>query len=386
MIALGRAALATGAFETNVPVKLFDEVWAVANDVDGDWQVARDLRPKVWPDLERMYAGVIPPLVKRQVWNANGFAADRLMVAYALGEWQAAADLLRPGGEGDGVDSAPHRAWAFAKMGLTEREATAEIAARTGPQRLAVTQAETLCDAGRRPAAVAAWTLALSKLPADDAGRLFVERRLREAEFLDKYEAAPLTAWVDLPTGTDWWDAVEGEWQPAGGDKVVCRVATGRRAADSHWGVTYAAPEVVFAPRVPAGYEIRMNVGAIRSQQSPPLMAGLLPAWGARRSGGIVINRENDLLRVFDSRVYDSRGPLGKITGDFTILRTAMTVGGGGDARVDGKPKSPDRFAMGNKPDPAPRRMAVVAFDGAVGDEFEVSRIQIRRLAPLPAK
>src|SRR5690606_30788565 len=113
-------------------------------------------------------------------WNANAFAAERLAAAWALHAWEGAAALLEPGGEGQGVDSTPFRAWAFSRVGTTPDIALAQIAARTGPQRKAVELAELQEQRGDLEAAAASWRNGLEAIAEEDPGRPYLEMRGRE--------------------------------------------------------------------------------------------------------------------------------------------------------------------------------------------------------------
>ena len=382
MLEVGRAALGTEAFDTDVPLRFRQQLKLIVRDLNSDWPALARLDEGVWPDLKRMYDGMIAPLAKRDLWNANAFAAGRLADAYALGEWDAAAALLLPGGEGPGIDSAAHRSRNFADVGATPAAALAEIAARTGPQKTAVARAESLEAVGLGETAQAAWREVVEALPPGDAGRAFAEARLRERTFLKALRAAPAGQWVDVPADLNHWEAVEGDWRFDKAGNLRGRVTPARASADPKRGRRPAAPLVVFQPRLPADYQVRLTIGPASAADGSPgaILAGVVPGWGALGDAGVFANRAADRLHMFNGFGWDWNGPLSRFSaGDAEpVLRVDVPADGTGVLWVDANTVQPQFYGASNPVPGGPRRLAVATSGGRLGDECAVHSIQIR--------
>jgi hypothetical protein len=381
MLELGRLALATGRFDTDVPHRYYYQLWSIAWDSDGDWGAVRRFGPSIWNGLEQLYAGIIPPLVERDRWNANAYAAERLAAAWALHAWDNAAALLAPGGEGQGVDSTPFRAWAFARVGATPEAALAEIAARTGAQKTAVARADSLSERGNADAAVAALRKALDSLPADDPGRPFLEMRLREQEFLALLSEAPAGEWIDLPTDLAWWGVVEGDWRSEEG-KLIATVEPDNRTADERWGKAAGQPLLVFLPRMPEAYEVQASFPIPKNADGQPCITarvGLWPGWGAYEGGSVRLGQYMNMMQFNPGGAGRRQEVAMNSTQAVPVLRIRVSPDGSTATWLNERIRSERLSRMTPRHGITPRHIAITTMGLHVGDELVVERLQVRR-------
>jgi hypothetical protein len=380
MVELGRQALATERWDTDVPHRYAYQIWSVAWDVDGDWQAVRGFGPAIWQDHKRMYAGIIKPLNERGLWNANQFAAERLARAWVLHEWEEAAALLAPGGEEPGVNSYPYRTAEFARVGATINRAVSEIAARTGDHADALALAEAHDDRGDTEAADAAWKDALAAMTKDDPGRHFVECRLRERAFARLMEEAPEGEWVDVPFDLAYWEAVQGDWRVEDG-ALIGTATLDHRSGDVRYFTDVANPTLVFLPTMPDAYDVRVTIGHTRDPKGEPcvtMTGGLLLGWGAAESGGARFNLYSDLMFLFRGGGSGARNRLVS-----TQPRPVVEFGIGEDGAMRltvNERVRMERYSSYVAPaGAASRRIAINTSGAHLGDEFTVHSLQVRR-------
>jgi GYF domain 2 len=184
MLALGKMAVATGRFDTDVPRKFIDCIYDVESEMDLPTGQHIFGRADIWPDLEKMYDGYINwPRQK----NLNGWRTSYAIVAWFAGKYDVARTQL------EALNWKPLQqnmsGWSvdLSLMPL-------EVAARTGPLGGEISNAENAREAGDISGALKRYS-ALGNSPAADArtkefiqcrvAELAAERRLQKGGWID---------------------------------------------------------------------------------------------------------------------------------------------------------------------------------------------------------
>ena len=183
LLALGKAAVDTGRFDTDVPRKFFD----VVSDVESELElpVGQHIygRPDIWPDLARMYDGYVaePSWEKSRTWWRSTYSA----VAYLAGKYSVARTQL------EALNWEP-QAYNLSGWGTDLSLMPLEVAARTGTAGTKVSAAESSCRRGNVNDALQRY----QELAADNDERtatfarhrvaaLELEKRLRDGEWVN---------------------------------------------------------------------------------------------------------------------------------------------------------------------------------------------------------
>lgn len=243
---LGKLALNTGRFDTDVPRKYFDCVL--------DAEALRETpsaqrifgRPDIWPNIQKMYEGYVAEptqAVSRRGWRTN-FAA----VAYLAGHYDVARKQLEALDwklplatlTGWGVDLSP--------MPL-------EVAARTGPLGPEVAAAEAARESGDRARALRLFSDLDARHTADERTGNFIRLRLSRL--------------------TDEQHLMEGKWvsfMPTSGEDSnwVFSFGDARKAADGSLDVEYGPKGHMFISKMTIGgnFEIRGRFDVVRSSNT----------------------------------------------------------------------------------------------------------------------
>ena len=139
MLALGRTAVNTGRFDTDVPRTFFDSV----SDVESEMELSSGRhiygRADIWPELQTMYQGYISD--PSQLPSRTGWRSTYAIVAYFAGKYDVSAEQLKA------VD------WKLQPKNLTGWGADlslmpSEVAARTGPLGKSIAAAESSYQQG----------------------------------------------------------------------------------------------------------------------------------------------------------------------------------------------------------------------------------------------
>jgi hypothetical protein len=191
MLALGRTAINTARYDTDVPRKFLDCVY----DVESEEGVSAGHhifgRSDIWPDLQRMYEGYIA--APSQAQYRDGWRTSFAVVAYFAGKYDVSRlqlealdwKLLPENMAGWNVD--------LSLMAL-------EVAARTGSQGRKISAAEYAFNNGDVPSALKKYT-ALDTANADARTKEFIQLRLAALQFSQHLQNGQ---WVDfLPQKND---------------------------------------------------------------------------------------------------------------------------------------------------------------------------------------
>ena len=170
MLALGKTAIDTGRFDTDVPRKYVDCVY----DVESEMQLpARQHifgRSDIWPELQRVYEGYIRQAQaypqRRREWRTS-----YAIIAYHAGKFDAARTQL------DALNWTP-QPYILTEWRLDPALWPLEVAARGGPLGKQISVAELLYKNGDSAGALKKYTELDSTADADARTREFIQRRL----------------------------------------------------------------------------------------------------------------------------------------------------------------------------------------------------------------
>lgn len=133
MLALGKTAVNTGRFDTDVPRKFVDCVYDVESEEGVPAGIHIFGRSDIWPQLEKIYQGYIAaPSQARQL---NGWRTSYSVIAYYAGKYDVARTQL------EAMNWTPQPS-ILAQWRLGATLWPLEIAARSGPQGREVSAAE----------------------------------------------------------------------------------------------------------------------------------------------------------------------------------------------------------------------------------------------------
>jgi hypothetical protein len=191
LLALGRTAINTARYDTDVPRKFLDCVY----DVESEEGVSAGHhifgRSDIWPDLQRMYEGYIAP--PSQAQYRDGWRTSFAVVAYFAGKYDVARAQL------DALDWKPSPE-NMAGWNVDLSLMPLEVAARTGSLGKEISGAELAFNYGNIASALKKYT-ALDVAKADARTREFIQLRLAALQFSQHLQ---MGEWVDfLPQDND---------------------------------------------------------------------------------------------------------------------------------------------------------------------------------------
>jgi len=169
MLALGKAAVNTGRFDTDVPRKFIDCVY----DVESEEGIPAGShifgRSDIWPQLEKIYQGYIAePSQSRQ---QNGWRTSYAVIACYAGKYDVARTQL------EALNWTPQPD-ILAQWGLDPTLWTLEVAARTGPQGREISAAEASYQKRDFTEALKQYNGLNSAAVTDERTKKFIKRRL----------------------------------------------------------------------------------------------------------------------------------------------------------------------------------------------------------------
>lgn len=169
LLALGKAAVATGRFDTDVPRKFMDCIY----DVESEMNLPRGRhifgRSDVWPQIEKIYTGYLDaPALGRY---RDGWRSAYAIVAYHAGKYDVARAQL------EALNWKPDPA-VLSEWNLDAALWPLEVAARTGPLGGKISAAEALCRNGNIAGALKQYKELSSDLNADARTREFIQKRI----------------------------------------------------------------------------------------------------------------------------------------------------------------------------------------------------------------
>ena len=193
MLALGRTAIKTGRFDTEVPYQFFHCVADVESELD--LPPGRHIygRSDIWPEFQKMYAGYINAPAQSRWGYLNHWRSAYAVAAYFAGKYGVARKQL----EALNWQSAPAslRGWSvdLSLMPL-------EVAARTGPLGAKVSAAESAYAAGNVESAYKQYNDLLFVPDNDAKTKKFIDYRLAQLTVEDQLYHGK---WVDLMPAND---------------------------------------------------------------------------------------------------------------------------------------------------------------------------------------
>ncbi len=204
LLALGRTAIHTGRFDTEVPRKFLDCV----SDVESEEELASSRhiygRPDIWPELQTMYEGYLAD--RTQASGRREWLGNYAIAAYFAGKYDVAAEQLKAL---DGkLPSQSLTGWG-ADVSLMPLEAVA----RTGPLKKDVTEAESHYQSGDLATALYQFGALQAATNADDGTRKFIQTRLAAISLEQRFQKRE---WVDfLPSDNadPGWACLRGKMQ-----------------------------------------------------------------------------------------------------------------------------------------------------------------------------
>jgi hypothetical protein len=190
LLALGRQAVDTGRFDTDVPRKYFDSI----RDVEAENELAAGKhiygRSDVWPYLRRMYEGYIGAAPDKA--NAHGWRSTYAAIAYMAGKHDVARRQL------EAIDWNPAEG-NLQGYGLDLSMLAGKVAALTSQFSNEVAQAETKADQADLTGAVTIYETIGKSKDVDSRTREYAESRVRS---LKQEQALARGEWIDfLPGG-----------------------------------------------------------------------------------------------------------------------------------------------------------------------------------------
>ena len=192
VLALGRTAVNTGRFDTDVPRKFFDCI----SDVESEMELpsGRHIygRADIWPELQKMYQGYISE--QSQSPYRSGWRSGYAIVAYFAGKYDVAAEQLKA------LD------WKLQPKNLTGWRTDLslmplEVAARTGPLGKSIIAAESSYQSGDVATALRQFTDLRAATNVDARTLEFVQTRLASLAMEQRLQKGE---WVDfMPSQND---------------------------------------------------------------------------------------------------------------------------------------------------------------------------------------
>ncbi len=204
MLALGRTAISTKRFDTDVPRKFFDSV----SDVESEMDLAPGRhvygRADIWPELQTMYQGYISD--PSQSTSRTGWRSAYAIVAYFAGKYDVAAEQL------NALD------WKLQPKNLTGWGADlslmpAEVAARTGPLGKKIAAAESSYQQGDVAAALRLFTDMQAATNADVRTLEFAQARLAALALEQRLQTGEWVDFMPLQNDDPGWVCARGKMQ-----------------------------------------------------------------------------------------------------------------------------------------------------------------------------
>ena len=189
LLTLGRTAIKTGRFDTEVPRKFLDCV----ADVESEMELApgRHIygRDDIWPDIQKMYQGYIDASAQSHWSHLGGWRTSYAVVAYFAGKYDVAREQL------EALDWKPvpeHlRDW-----GVDLSFMPLEVAARTGPLGVKISAAESARSAGDFAFALKQYGALAAASGADARTREFVQLRLAQLAVTQRLHDGKWADWL----------------------------------------------------------------------------------------------------------------------------------------------------------------------------------------------
>ncbi|HXR04208.1 MAG TPA: hypothetical protein VN836_05825 [Verrucomicrobiae bacterium] len=255
MLALGRAAIKTGRFDTDVPYEFFDCV----ADVESEMELppGRHIygRTDIWPDIQKMYQGYIGASA-RSHWNRlDEWRTSYAVVACFAGKYDVAAEQLKA------LNWKPvpeHlRDWG---VGLSLMPL--EVAARTGSLGAKISAAESARNTGDFTFALKQYGALAAASGADARTREFVQLRLAQLAVAQRLRDGKWADWLPANDHDPNW---------------VFSFGQARRLADGALEAESSLKGHMLFSTVPAGtnFEVRGRLEAVRSANTN-FQAGLV--------------------------------------------------------------------------------------------------------------
>jgi len=243
MLALGRTAVRTGRFDTDVPRKFFDSVADVESEME--MPTGRHIygRTDIWPEFQELYRGYIAE--PAQSSNRAGWRTAYAVVAYFAGKYDATREQLAA------LDWKPVPE-KLSDWGIDLSLMPLEVAARTGPLGPKITAAESARAVGEVNIALKRYSDLASAPAADARTKEFIQRRLAQLAVEQRLHDGK---WVDLLPVNDH----DPDW--------VFSFGEARRLADGALEVEFGRKGHMLFSRVPVGgnFEARGRFETVRS-------------------------------------------------------------------------------------------------------------------------
>jgi hypothetical protein len=202
LLALGRTAVQTGRFDTDVPRTFFDRVKDIEADENLDAGAHLYGDDEIWPWMQRLYEGYIS--APCELANRPGWRSTYAAVAYLAGRYDVAREQL------EALDWHP-RAWNLQGWGRDFSLLPLEVAVRTSPASNAVEHAELNYQEGLLSRATTAYRQILSSSTLDARAQDFIHHRLA---LLEQEQAFQSGQWISLlPSATN-----DLNWMPMVGE------------------------------------------------------------------------------------------------------------------------------------------------------------------------
>jgi hypothetical protein len=245
MLALGKTALNTGRFDTDVPRIFFDSVTDLESEMG--LPAGRHIygRPDIWPKFQKMYQGYIAE--PSQATLRGGWRTSYTMVAYFAGKYDVAREQL------EALGWKPVAA-NLTSWGVDLELVPLEVAARTGALGKQVSSAESAREAGDVAAALKQYG-ELATAPSDARTAEFIQRRLVQLAVEKRLREGE---WVDLiPPGDH-----DPDW--------VYSFGEAHRLADGSLEVESGPRGHMLFSKVPMGanFEVRGSFDNVRSSNA----------------------------------------------------------------------------------------------------------------------
>jgi hypothetical protein len=253
LLALGRTAVNTGRFDTDVPRKFFDCV----ADVESDTELppGRHIygRADIWPEFQKMYRGYIAE--PAQLPHRNGWRTAYAVVAYFAGKYDAAREQL------EALDWKPVPE-NLSGWGIDLSLMPLEVAARTGPLGAKISAAESARNVSDLAFALKQYGDLASRPTADARTKEFIQRRLAQLTVEERLHEGK---WVDLLPANDH----DRDW--------VFSFGQAHRLSDGALEVEYGPQGHMLFSRVPVrgNFEVRGRFEIVRSSNKN-FQAGLV--------------------------------------------------------------------------------------------------------------
>ena len=245
MLALGRTAIKTGRFDTDVPYEYFDCV----ADVEAEMELppGRHIydRNDIWPDIQKMYQGYIDASGRSRWSHLDGWRTSYAVVAYLAGKYDVTAEQLKA------LDWKPVpeklRDW-----GMDLSLMPLEVAARTGPLGAKISTAESARNVGDLALALKQYTNLEAAPDADARTKEFIQRRLAQIAVAQRLHDGKWVVW--LPA-----DDHDPDW--------VFSFGQAHRLTDGALEVESSRKGHMLFSTVPTGknFEVRGRLEAVRS-------------------------------------------------------------------------------------------------------------------------